>query len=245
MSSLSDFQKDFKTIDDIIFLPEVEIKSLFSKLSFRKFCKKKFLSNSFVQGDSYDIDIMAKIVFYYCSNLNFGLYHNLKNIELVKKLQNSKFDFDIDFLLNLIPEKLFISMKTVDTLLKEIPHLHQAIFSHYISFYIEFIIDENRENWLNQLLQVWDKNFSIEYKFPVNTLIKALKFGSIVYLIKSKTKNIKEEALREIIAKFEKERRQNLIRIISKKTKMDFEIKLIFGFLFGTVYKNGKNIIQV
>jgi hypothetical protein len=230
--SSSKFDRRFKTINSITNLGLYEKGKLFSDPAFREFCKKKFFSTDFIEKGSYTINCMAEITHFYCINSHYGLYHNLKNVALIKKLQHSGFGFDTNFMLDLIPEKLFISIKTLDELMKELPHLQNAIFSRCISFYLDFIILENKEKWLDVLLHIWNKNCFIQDKFPINTLTKALKFQRLVNAMKVYKKDIDKDTVEKMIINFEKRRRENLILILATKTKMNFEIKLIFEFLF-------------
>lgn len=224
------FSKDI-SINDITNLTSKEKKNLFTNVKFRKFLKTKFFSKEIIENSESNMNQFAEMVFLYCSYNPYS--HNLKNIDVLQLLlkNNHCFYFSKEFYIDLIPEKLLISYKSLSTLIKDFPSLKEEIFLHSLRFYLEFLVDE--KNWILNLFHIWNNYFAIDKKFPINNLFNSINFQRIVYINESKTKDFSKEILHNEVTKFEKKRVIYLILVLSRKSRLNFENKLIFEFLFG------------
>lgn len=222
------FHKKQNLINDLTNLTPNQKKNLFTDVKCRKFIKEKFLSKEIIENNFYDINQIAELVFLYCSCNPYS--HNLKNISLLQQLlQNQhKFSFTKKFYIDLIPEKMFISLKTFNTLINDFPYLREEIFLHCLRFYIDFLIEQ--KNDFSKLLDIWNNYFAFDKKFPIQYLITSV---NIQRMINNTSSLLDVYYINDEIGKFEKKRVIYLILILSRKSKLNFENKLIFEFLFG------------
>ena len=221
--------ENLKSFNDLTNLTPNQKYNLFTDVKCRKFIKAKFLSKEIIENNFYDINQIAELVFLYCSYNPYS--HNLKNTSLLQQLlQNQhKFSFTKKFYIDLIPEKMFISVKTLNTLINDFPYLKEDIFLHCLRFYLEFLIRE--KNGFSKLLDIWNNYFAIDKKFPIQYLITSV---NIQHMINNSSSSplLDVYNINNIIGKFEKRRVIYLILILSRKSKLNFENKLIFEFLF-------------